>query len=102
MALLLLLLTTIKRPWDVLGEKRWPRNSSTSFLHSLSPLGLSQAFYLEVPALGLKPIVDETLRVSGKAQHELSLRLQLVDSFYCLVDLKGRRTLHFQAREALS
>lgn len=50
-------------------------------------------FYLEVPALGLKPIINETLRVSGKAQHELPLSLQLIDSFYCLMDLKGRRKL---------
>lgn len=71
-------------------------------LHSQSPSVPSQALYLEVPALGLKPIIDETLRVSGKAQHELSLGLQLVDSFYCLMDLKGRRTVHFQDRKTLS
>ena len=42
---------------------------------------------LEVPALGLKPVIDETLRVSGKAQQELSLGLQQIDSFCCLMDL---------------
>lgn len=47
--------------------------------------------YLEVPTLRLKPVIDETLRVSGKAQHELPLGLQLIDSLYCLMDLKGRK-----------
>lgn len=58
-----------------------------------SPGVLSQALYLEVPALGLKPVIDETLRVSGKAQHELSLGLQLVDGFYGLMDLEGKKVV---------
>lgn len=44
--------------------------------------------------MGLKPIIDETLRVSGKAQHELPLGLQLIDSFYCLMDLKEEKEAH--------
>lgn len=42
---------------------------------------------LEVSALGLEPVVDEALRISGKTQHELSLGLQLVDGLDSLMDL---------------
>lgn len=42
---------------------------------------------LEVSALGLQPVVDKTLRISGKTQHELSLGLQLVNGLNGLMDL---------------
>lgn len=44
--------------------------------------------HLQVPALRLQPVIDETLRISGKAQHELSLGLQVIDGFNGLMDLK--------------
>lgn len=47
-----------------------------------------QSLYLQVPALGLQPVVDEALRISGKTQHELTLGLQLVNCLYCFMDLK--------------
>lgn len=47
----------------------------------------SQASHFQIPALGLQPVIDEALRVSGKAQHEFPLGLQLVDGFYGLMDL---------------
>lgn len=46
-----------------------------------------KSFYLQVPALGLEPVIDEALRISGKAQHELTLGLQLVNCLYCFMDL---------------
>lgn len=51
-----------------------------------------QSFYLQIPALGLEPVVDEALRISGKAQHELTLCLQLVDGLNCFMDLKEANT----------
>lgn len=45
---------------------------------------------LEVSALGLEPVVDKALRISGKTQHELSLGLQLVDGLNSLMDLCWR------------
>lgn len=45
-------------------------------------------FYLKVPALGLQPIVDKALRITGKTQHELPLSLQLIDGLNGLVNLK--------------
>lgn len=51
-----------------------------------------KSFYLQVPALGLEPVIDEALRISGKAQHELTLGLQLVNCLYCFMDLKERST----------
>ena len=47
--------------------------------------------HLEVPALGLQPVVDEALGVPGEAQHELPLGLQLVYSLDGLVDLRRER-----------
>lgn len=44
-------------------------------------------FYLEVPPLGFDPFLDEILRVVAEAQHEIALRLQLVDGFDGLVNL---------------
>lgn len=45
--------------------------------------------HLQVSALRLEPVVDETLWVSCEAQHELPLSLQLVNSFNGLMDLRG-------------
>lgn len=42
---------------------------------------------LEVSALGLQPVVDKALRISGKTQHELSLGLQLVNGLNGFMDL---------------
>ena len=42
---------------------------------------------LQVPALGLEPVLDEVLGVVAEAQHEVSLGLQLVDGLDGLVDL---------------
>lgn len=53
--------------------------------------GVSLCVYLEIPALWLQPVVDEALGVSGEAQHELSLGLQLVDRLYGLMDLQGKK-----------
>ena len=47
--------------------------------------------HLEVPALGLQPVVDETLGVPGEAQHELPLGLQLVYGLDGLVDLRREK-----------
>lgn len=46
------------------------------------------AAHLEVSALRLQPVVDEALGVSGEAEHELPLGLQLVDGLDGLMDLK--------------
>lgn len=43
--------------------------------------------HLEVSALGLEPVVDKTLRISSKTQHELSLGLELVNGLNGFVDL---------------
>lgn len=48
----------------------------------------SSVFYLEVPALGLQPVIDKALRITGKAQHELPLSLQLIDGLDSLMNLK--------------
>lgn len=45
-------------------------------------------FYLEVPALGLQPVIDKALRITGKTQHELPLGLQLIDGLNGLMNLK--------------
>lgn len=47
----------------------------------------SEFSYLEVSALRLQPVIDEALWVSGEAQHELSLGLQLIDGLNGLMDL---------------
>lgn len=46
--------------------------------------------HLEVSALGLQPVVDKALRISGKTQHELSLGLQLVNGLNGFMDLKRK------------
>ena len=43
--------------------------------------------YLEVSALRGKPFIDKFLWVVGKAQVELSLKLDVVDLFHCVLDL---------------
>ena len=43
--------------------------------------------HLEVSALGLQPVVDKALRISGETQHELSLGLQLVNGLDGFMDL---------------
>lgn len=45
------------------------------------------ATHLEVAALGLEPVLDVALRISGEAEHEVPLNLQLVDGLDGLVDL---------------
>lgn len=48
--------------------------------------------HLQVSALGSEPFLDEVLRVSAKAEHEIPLGLQLVDGLNGLMDLeKGLR-----------
>lgn len=42
---------------------------------------------LEVAALGLEPVLDVALWISGEAEHEVPLDLQLVDGLDGLVDL---------------
>lgn len=42
---------------------------------------------LEVAALGLEPVLDVALGISGEAEHEVPLNLQLVDGLDGLVDL---------------
>ena len=42
---------------------------------------------LEVPGLGLEPLVDEQLRVLGEAEEKLPTCLQAVDGLHRLVDL---------------
>lgn len=49
--------------------------------------GVCVCVYLEVSALRLQPVIDEALWISGKAQHELSLGLQLIDGLNGLMDL---------------
>lgn len=43
--------------------------------------------YLEVSVLRLQPVLDEVLRLVAEAQHEVSLRLQLVYRLDGLVNL---------------
>lgn len=43
--------------------------------------------YLQISALRLEPVLDEFLWVIAEAQHKVSLCLQLVDVFNCLMDL---------------
>lgn len=44
--------------------------------------------YLEVSALGTEPFLDEVLRLSAKAEHEIPLGLELVDGLNGLMDLE--------------
>lgn len=44
---------------------------------------------LEVSALGFQPVLDVALGISGEAEHEVPLDLQLVDGLDGLVDLKN-------------
>lgn len=50
---------------------------------------VSRSVHLQVSALRLEPVLDELLWVVAEAQHEVPLRLQLVDVLDCLVDLRG-------------
>ena len=50
-------------------------------------------WYLEVSALGLQPVLDVPLGVSGEAQHEVSLDLQLVDGLDGLMDLNTQQDI---------
>lgn len=50
--------------------------------------------HLQVSALRLEPVIDEALRVSCEAQHELPLSLQLVNGFNGLMDLRERANIH--------
>ena len=43
--------------------------------------------YLQIPALGLQPVLDEVLWIIAEAQHEVSLCLQLINVLNCLVYL---------------
>lgn len=54
------------------------------------PPNLQKQLYLEVSALGTEPFLDEVLGVSAKAEHEIPLRLELVDGLNGLVDLEKR------------
>ena len=47
--------------------------------------------HLEVPALGAEEVLDVALGVSGEAQHEVPLDLELVDGLNRLVDLQVER-----------
>lgn len=58
--------------------------------------GHSGQTHLEVSALWLQPVIDKALRISGKAQHELSLGLELVNGlngFMNLRKIKQRKTV---------
>ena len=50
-------------------------------------------WYLEVSALGLQPVLDVPLGVSGEAQHEVSLDLQLVNGLDGLMDLNTQQDI---------
>lgn len=43
---------------------------------------------LEVSALGFEPVLDVAFGISGEAEHEVPLDLQLVDGLDRLVDLR--------------
>lgn len=47
---------------------------------------------LEVSALGLEPVLDVAFGISGEAEHEVPLDLQLVDGLDGLMDLENRNT----------
>lgn len=42
---------------------------------------------LQISALGFEPILDVAFGISGKAEHEISLNLQLIDGLDGLMDL---------------
>lgn len=70
----------------------WPGVTPATATRNPSPVRLRDSrgdewTNLEVSALGLEPVVDEALRISGKTQHELSLGLQLVDGLNSFMDL---------------
>ena len=46
---------------------------------------------LEVPRLGLEPLVDEQLRILGEAEEELPAGFETVDGLHRLVDLVVQR-----------
>lgn len=50
--------------------------------------------HLQVSALRLEPVVDEALRVSCEAQHELPLSLQVVNGFDGLMNLREQANIH--------
>lgn len=52
---------------------------------------LSFSVHLQVSALRLEPVLDELLWIVAEAQHEVPLRLQLVDVLDCLVDLRWKQ-----------
>lgn len=58
-----------------------------SLKHCVYVLRTSRPTHLEVSALWLQPVIDEALRISGKAEHELSLGFQLVNGLNGLMDL---------------
>lgn len=43
--------------------------------------------YLQIPALGLQPVLDEVLWIIAEAQHEVSLCLQLINVLNSLMYL---------------
>ena len=53
---------------------------------------------LQVSALGFQPVLDVALGISGEAEHEVPLDLQLVDGLDGLMDLKSNR---WHLKEAL-
>lgn len=48
---------------------------------------------LEVSALGFEPVLDVAFGISGEAEHEVPLDLQLVDGLDGLVDLGKSRLI---------
>ena len=48
----------------------------------------ARGHYLKIPCLGDEPVVDEFLRLLRKTQEEVTIDLQLVNSFHCVVDLQ--------------
>ncbi len=43
---------------------------------------------LQISALGFEPVLDVAFGISGEAEHEISLDLQLIDGLNSLVDLQ--------------
>lgn len=48
--------------------------------------------HLEVSALGFEPVLDVALWISGEAEHEVPLDLQLVDGLDGLMDLEDEQS----------
>lgn len=43
---------------------------------------------LQISALGFEPVLNVAFGISGEAEHEISLNLQLIDGLNSLMDLQ--------------